>query len=178
MGRRGRLVAAVCSLPSCGDIFTRTPRDLARARVPYCSRACRDTAARTGKTYTWVACWGKGCKVAFQKLQVEVDRCKRNFCSVPCYLRSVDRAALGRLGGAAPKYVAPDVRFRRSQLGGLARARKLSPERIREISLRAVRARLEKRWTGQRSAVSRKAFMTQRFGPVSVLGVRLGRGRP
>jgi hypothetical protein len=162
--RRGRLAPAVCSLPGCSEIFTRFVSDLARTPTPYCSRDCRDIAARVGRGYGEVVCWG--CQAPFRKLLAEVKRSTRNFCGHACYQRSIDFSVLGHLGGLAPKVVAPWKKFRRAQLGGLARTRNQGQEGLRAIALKAVASRLANRAT---TAVKRRA------GSTVVFGVRLGR---
>lgn len=84
----------------------------------------------------------------------------------------------GRKGGlaAAKVPVDPAVAAARSRLGGLARSRNLTPERIREISRLGVEARLRKLSPSDRSAIARKSSATLRFGPLVVFGVRVGKG--
>lgn len=167
--RRGRKATATCSGDGCGVVFERVARDLVRFKRVFCSGRCRDLAAATGRTYVDTVC--DGCGGPCRKLASEWKRYARHYCTPACYQASVDRAALGRAGAAVAKAVDPEKARERSRKGGLARARNLTPEQLREIAMAGVRARLD---PARRSEVTRKAVMNRRFGKLSVLGVRLG----
>lgn len=93
-----------------------------------------------------LACEAPGCMEIFTRLASEARRRCRHFCGRGCYMAVVDRVALGRAAAAAPvlRPAPPLVRYLRSQKGGQARARNLSPERLREIALLGVAARQAK----------------------------------
>lgn len=154
----GRRVPLACV--HCDEVFTRRLVDLGRGlKGPFCSKACHASSMRTGRRMLEVVC--SGCGVGFRKLPSEAKRTgrRRHYCSVPCYLANVDHAALARAGAAAPsrRPVPAAARFLRAQKAGLARARNLSPERLREIALLGVAARLAKRATrGPYRAISRR----------------------
>lgn len=168
--RYGRRVVLACS--RCDEIFTRPFHDAARApRAPFCSKACHAASMRTGRRMAEVVC--SGCGVGFRKLPSEVKRTgrQRHYCSVPCYLANVDHAALARAGARAPsrRPVPPAARFLRAQKAGLARARSLSPERLRAIAMKGVAARLAKRATrGAYGAAKTRAVIEERqwVGPL------------
>lgn len=126
------------------------------------------------RTYLRVACFG--CGQEFYKLGSEVKRCERHYCRVACYLQHVDYRMLGKASAAAPYRRLPsdEVRAARSRLAGLARARNLSADRLREIALAGVRGRMEKVPPERRRAIARENGAKRRWGP-AVLGVRLGR---
>lgn len=147
MSGHGRRVAAVCS--QCDEIFTRRVVDFGRGKVTFCGRRCHGDALRTGRRRVPVPC--NGCGITFMKLPAQVNHrgSTKNFCTQRCYLSQVDRQALGRAGSRAPKKPVPiAARFLRAQRAGIARARNLSPERLREIAMMGVAARVAK--NGQR----------------------------
>lgn len=117
------------------------------------------------------------CGVQFQKLWNDYRRCKNHYCSRDCSLASFDHVEAGRKGGlaAAKVPVDPEVAAARARLGGLARTRNLTPERLREISRLGVEARLRKLSPEERSAIGRRSSATLRFGPLVVFGVRVGK---
>lgn len=140
----GRRVAEVCE--QCAEIFTRRVVDAGRCARVFCSKACHASSMRTGRRMVEVSC--SGCGVLFKKLPSEVARSSRHYCTPACYHAHVDRSALGRLGAAAgPRHVPLAARFYRAQQAGLARARNLSPARLREIAMMGVAARLAKKAT-------------------------------
>lgn len=126
------------------------------------------------RTFLEVAC--SGCGRPFQKLASEVRRCSKHYCTPACYRLHVDYRQLGLASSRAPYRRLPseEARRARSRLAGLARARNLSPERLREIALVGVRARMEKLSPERRLEIARENGRKRRFGP-AVLGVRLGR---
>ena len=117
------------------------------------------------------------CGVTFLKLWNDFRRCKNHYCSRACSLASFCHVEAGRKGGLAASKVLvdPEVAAARARLGGLARTRNLTPERIREIARLGVEARLRKLSPEARSAIARKSLATLRFGPLVVFGVRVGR---
>lgn len=171
--RRGAKGEAVCE--QCGVTFTRRLWDLQRAPRHYCSPACRNAAFRTGVTMAAVGC--AGCGTVFLKRLSSVRRVrygkpvKAHYCTTTCYRASIDYAALGRAGATAPgRYHDPAKLRERSRKGGLARAARLSKERLREIAMLGVKAResmTPEQW--------REAQRKRRFGSTVVLGVRVGR---
>lgn len=134
-------VALACE--RCDEIFTRRLRDALRAKGCYCSKGCQ---GGRGRTMVPVTC--AGCGKPYRKIRSEVLRCNRNFCSRPCYQGSIDMKALERRSREVQRTPAPAAaRFLRAQAAGLARGRNLSPERLREIAMMGVAARLERRAT-------------------------------
>lgn len=117
-----------------------------------------------------VDCVCEGCSTPFRKIATEFAKRRHHYCNTACYMLNVDHRALGILGGKAPKVIAPEVARARSRKGGLARARNLTPERMREIALAGVRSRQAN------PAWKVRALLTRRTGgsPV-VFGVRLGK---
>jgi hypothetical protein len=165
------LASAVCSY--CGKGFLRRPVDLRRAEKPVCSIKCRSDASRTGRAKAPVVC--AGCGVEFLKDLAEINRktrqANRHFCSHDCYMRVVDFRAIGRLGSLTQKKnIDPEVKFRRSQLGGFKRAANLSAEEKKRIAMLGVEAR--RKMTPVQKA---EAKVRQRAGYTVVLGVRIGR---
>ena len=118
------------------------------------------------------------CGVQFLKLWNDFRRCKNHYCSRACSLAAFDHAEAGRKGAlsASRSPVDPAVAAARARLGGLARTRNLTPERLREIAWLGVEARLRKLPPEKRSAIARKSSATRRFGPLVVFGVRVGKG--
>jgi len=139
---RGRRVLLVCL--QCEEIFSRRTVDARRSPRPYCSRSCFASSIRTGRTVVQVAC--SGCQAVLLRAPWNIRNQRDHYCTRPCYEAHVDRAALGRRAAAAPNRLqaSPIARFLRSQKAGLARARNLSAARRREISMLAVKARLER----------------------------------
>lgn len=117
------------------------------------------------------------CGIQFLKLWNDVRRCKNHYCSRACSLASFCHVEAGRKGGlaAAKVPVDPEVAAARARLGGLARTRNLTPERLREIARLGVEARLRKLSPKDRRSIARKSSATRRFGLV-MLGVRIGKG--
>jgi len=139
---RGRRVLLSCL--QCDEIFSRRTVDARRSPRPYCSRACFASSIRTGRTVAKVAC--SGCQGVLWRAPWNIAHQQDHYCTRACYEANVDRAALGRRAAAAPNRLqaSPIARFLRSQKAGLARARNLSAARRREISMLAVKARLER----------------------------------
>lgn len=139
--RRAKRVVLICR--HCDDVFSRVKSDAKKSKGSFCSPRCQ-ALYRHGFKFAVVAC--ETCLQPFQKVATHVRRCAHHYCSRPCYHATVDRAALGRLGSAAPRSREPSpyVRFRRSQAGGLQRGRQLSKERLHEIAMLGVAARKAK----------------------------------
>lgn len=165
MKRRHRLVDATCC--QCGAGFQRAPCDLRRSGRHFCSIACRTAGLRRPVSMGSYTC--AGCETVFQRPDWGSRRRQKTYCSRDCYWASVDRAALGRRGGSQKdrRPTDPAVLADRARRGGLARARNLSPERLREIAMLGVAARTRS------SAV--KSGLGVRAGTLVVFGVRLGR---
>lgn len=107
-----------------------------------------------------VAC--ERCGSEFWKRFVEVYRSRHCFCSRACYFACVDHTKLGRAGAVALNKRLPtaEQRFARSHKGGVIRAQKLSKERLHEIGMLGVAARMARpaEW---RSTISKGARATQ-----------------
>ena len=164
---RGRRVLLVCL--QCEEIFSRRTVDARRSPRSYCSRACFASSIRTGRTVGGVSC--AGCRMPLLRPLWNIRNQLKHYCTRPCYEAHVDRAALGRRAAAAPNRLqaSPIARFLRSQKAGLARARKLGPERLREIAILGARARIEQGATrGPFSKTRRAKRMVEAnwFGPL------------
>lgn len=172
--RSGRWGLFCCHNPTCGEAIISRGEDLWRSKRNFCTMACLYAAMRTGRAFTMVPC--ANCGVLFRKSPTEVRRSRtRHFCSRKCWHASADYAAMGRVGGAVEKApLDPAFLRERARKGGLARAKALSPERLREIAALALEARRRMSPEEVREA-QRRQVASRRFGPVAVLGVRLGR---
>jgi len=159
---RGRRFVCVCE--HCDEIFTRRTIDVRRSPRQFCGRVCHAASMRRGRATLEVAC--SGCGVVFPKARWHAVHDARHYCSRDCYQRHIDRSRLGRLGALANRRSVPAaVRFFRSQKAGLARAAKLSPERLSEIGRLGAAARIAKgatRGPGKRRRARRNPWV----GPV------------
>ena len=173
MSRRGRIGWAVCENLRCGIWFSRRMVDLRRSPRHFCSRQCRDSVKRTGRTMVEVTC--SGCGVLFPKIASNASRSRHHYCTPGCYTKHVDRAALGRSGGIVPRHVPLLLRFMRSSAAGKARGRNLSKEQLREIAMKGVRARVAKGAT--RAPNTRHPFESRKMRPrLSWYGPLLAKG--
>lgn len=172
--RSGRWGLFACH--HCCEAIISRGEDLWRSRRQFCTKACLYAAMRTGRAFTLVPC--AGCGVVFKKMPSEVRRNReRHFCSRKCWHGSADYAAMGRIGGRVEKApLDPAFLAERARKGGLARARALSPERLREIAAVALEAR--RRMSPEEVRAGQlKQVASRRFGAKVVLGVRVGRRR-
>lgn len=104
-----------------------------------------------------------GCAAWFLLLPGEArKRHGRLFCGRPCAIAHTDFRAMGRLSARSPRRdVSQEAKERRSSLGGRARARSLSPERLREIAMLGVKAR-QARASEDRAAWYRRGGSTRK----------------
>lgn len=156
--RRGRKVELVCD--HCSLAFIRVAIEAGRSKDgrSFCSRVCSG-AARRGRAMVSLFC--ECCFRPFERAKHVAARHEHHYCGRDCFLACVDRVALGRAGGAAARPASPAMRFLRSQAAGFARARNLTPERMREIALMGVAARRAARERDGRLPRMRSAKFTR-----------------
>lgn len=159
-----RRVEATCA--HCLAPFKPRVAELKRRAGRFCSRACKYAASR-GRELTRCVC--ARCGLEFERFTYLTRRPTKLFCSSDCSVAAVpheERVERGRRGGlASHRDAAAEVKFARSRAGGLARAARLSRERLVEIGKAGVRARLALPYP-VRQAIARKATVTR-------LGVKL-----
>ncbi|HEX6992396.1 MAG TPA: hypothetical protein VF151_10940 [Gemmatimonadales bacterium] len=93
-----------------------------------------------------IAC--DGCGVEFDRIASEYRRYASHYCTRACQAANQERAWT-RKRRASPQIHA-EVKFARAQLGGLARAARLSRERLSEIAQLGVAARRAAREEAER----------------------------
>jgi hypothetical protein len=151
----------------------RALRELRRHKRQFCGHPCQG-AVLAGKTM--IQCTCAGCGLVFPRRAAAVRRAKTHYCSIQCARAHTDHAALASAGWQkTPVRRLPPalVRFERSRKAGFARARALSPKRLREIAMLGVAARRARgsKPGPRRGTKKGRALGRSWLGPVAVLAL-------
>lgn len=135
----------------CDEIFGRRRKERRRFKSAYCSRACAGRSRRL--ELLTLSC--AACGTALKRPRWKASSGTTHFCSTACRDRHQPIAMFSKKAAeASVRTMAPVLRSRIGRMGGLARARKLTPQQLTEIAQKAVAAR---KANGRRSLSKQRA---------------------